>query len=431
MRVLSALLLSGIRPRWVARLCRDTSLPMAYLVHWLGLVLFVALHLWIYSHYPYADNKIAGILRAEVILSPAGALVCAITVLATEALFLLLALMLVPWNECSARPSLIWRQALRTAWVHTGHLGLAALFFSGVMTLVEVAKSEWGYFDVPEPFFSVLRWAVRSEEHVYATAFACAAGWYAWALLRAMTTRLLPDEGPSPPLCEACGYNLSHHEMSARCPECGRAVALSLGGEVRSPVGWGPFGKRYRPTLFWRATVQAWSKPAEFFMGVSASRGLDSAGRFLLNHLLLSWVGAVTGFVSTFSVLMHSEFVRQPGELTFYMTCFGAFLATCFAALASLTAAIAGLVVSRQDRRNRIGACRQVACFCAGLFPVWAFTFTASFVVLMVIVDSLRGGGPWGGVLTMLAVFGSHVLFLALYLSGVLRRIRYVRYANT
>ena len=320
---------------------------------------------------------------------------------------------------------------MRTVWLHTGHLGLATAFFLGLMVLGESAQYQPGTSSLARTPHWLVLWFSLAGQYIYPTAFVTAVVWYVWALLRAMTTRLLADEDPSPPLCDACGYNLSHHEMSARCPECGRAVALSLGGEVRSPVGWGPFGKRYRPTPFWRATVQAWSKPAEFFMGVSTSRGLDSAGRFLLNHLLLSCVGAAAGLVGTFSILLHSDFVRQPGELTFYMTCFGAFLATCFAALASLTAAIAGLVVSRQDRRNRIGACRQVACFCAGLFPVWAFTFTASFVVLMVIVDSLRGGGPWGGVLTMLAVFGSHVLFLALYLSGVLRRIRYVRYANT
>ena len=109
MRVLSALLLSGIRPRWVARLCRDTSLPMAYLVHWLGLVLSVTLNLWIYLHDPYSGDEVSDLLRADVIFSPAGVLVCAVTVLATEALFLLLALMLVPWSECSARPSLVWR----------------------------------------------------------------------------------------------------------------------------------------------------------------------------------------------------------------------------------------------------------------------------------------------------------------------------------
>lgn len=436
---LSAMFLSGLTPRRVAIAHRDTPLWKAYLIHWLCLIIGTLVLLVL-----LVLDKNAGFLVRDLrsfvqhlSFTLMSAAVCAIIVLVIEAGFGLSALMLLPWGDAKAPVRPLWRQALRTVWLHTGHLVLGGAVYGSLQVLCDnLLRPEWWYpytlVNSPQSraTLTLLRWLYDNHVYLLVIAFAAIAIWCLWALLRAMTTPLLPAETSRPPLCEACGYNLSHHDISARCPECGRPVVQSLGDGLRSIVPWGSYGSKARRTGFWRVTLDAWFDPERFFMGLSVADGLGSAGRFLGNHLLLAVVGLVAGFSAPFALLYHHEFARDRGQMLFIMGCAGAVVAFLFAVLACLVAAVTGLVLSNRDRRNCLGGCLRVACFCAGIFPLWAVSTMASLVVAMKIVESLRA--PWGfQTYVMLGFLGLHAIYLVVYVGGVARRMRYVRYANS
>jgi hypothetical protein len=73
------------------------------------------------------------------------------------------------------------------------------------------------------------------------------------------------DEGPPalPPLCEGCGYDLTHQPAEGRCPECGRAIAASLVAEGSRPGS--PWARR-KTTAAWLATsYEVLVRPRAFY----------------------------------------------------------------------------------------------------------------------------------------------------------------------
>jgi hypothetical protein len=68
----------------------------------------------------------------------------------------------------------------------------------------------------------------------------------------------------------------------------------------------------------------------------------------------------------------------------------------------------------------------------AGLFPLWAGSTTAFFVTGMEFAGWMRRYGSLPmEVYVVISFFSLHALFLVIYVGGVIRRIRYLRYANT
>lgn len=430
---LSAIFLSGFAPRRVARAHQDTSLPAAYLIHWAGLLLGVPTILLVLARDPRMGTAITSLWQSAGLFAASTIADCVTVIAVAEAAFVLLALALLPWGAASAPVRALWHHALRTIWLHTGHCCFGTwLCIAFLMYCKHYAVRHWQiYQDTRPTIASLAHWAAYNYEYLMPLVIAGCTVWYLWALLRAMTTPLGEAETPHPPLCEACGYNLSHHEISARCPECGRPVEASLGPDVRSPAGWGRFRKRYRPTTFVQATVDAWFRPRLFFMGLSTTRGLAAAGAFLLRHLLLSALGLLGGFGAALWVLMPREIDDFFGELGYGVACAGAVVALILGLFASLLAGIAGLVVSKSERRNCTGGCLRIACFCSGILPVWTTTFMILVVIIGKLLESMSPIPRWLWVLWPTVTIGVHVGFLVVYTGAVLRRIRYVRYANS
>ena len=434
---LSAMFLSGLTPRRVAIAHRHTPLWKAYLIHWLCLIIgtLILLVLLVLDKDPgFLVRDLRSFVQPFTLTSAA---VCAIIVLVIEAGFGLSALMLLPWGDAKAPVRPLCRQALRTVWLHTGHLVLAGTVYGSLQVMCDnLLRPEWWHphivVDPPQSraTLTLLKWLYENDIYLLVIAFAAVAIWCLWALLRAMTTSLPPAETSRPPLCEACGYNLSHHDISARCPECGRPVVQSLGDGLRSIVPWGPYRSKAKRTGFWRVTFDAWFRPETFFMGVSVLHGLGSAGRFLLNHMLLTAAGFVAAIIGADLALFRETGTLAPTEI-YGMTCFGAVVGFVFGCAASLVAAVVGLVVSKQDGRNCVGGALRLACFCAGIFPFWVFSLVATVAVVIKIIES-RGPGAWRFYsIIPIAMLALVALLAILYTGGVARRVRYVRYANS
>jgi hypothetical protein len=367
-----------------------------------------------------------------------GVLTCAAIILATEVGFLLLGLLLLPWTRPRAKLGAAARHALRSAWLHTGHLVIVLCAYVATHifceeTLGPFHRPRWRGYESPRTSSVWLQWLADYYVYLLPALFAAGVVWFLWAVLRAASAPVLAAEPPPPPLCEACGYNLSYHqELSAACPECGRPVAWSLAGNLRAPAACGRLSKNSRPAGFWRASARAWDTSEEFFMGLSAFSGGTAAGTFLLRHLLLAAITFAVGFAIPLWVLVFDRDSEPLGWILFVLLCMGTVFAFGLGCLASLLAAIAGLILSRQEKRNLLGPCLRAPCYCAGLFPLWSGATSAFFITAMEAAD--RMGWPSAvprDVYVVIAYFALHAIFLVVYVGGAIRRLPYTRYANT
>jgi len=424
-----ALLLAGFAPRRVARAQASTSLGRAYLAHLLGLAASSVVLLAVLSRDPVLGADLAELLNPHVLLAPVGLTIVLASLAAVELGFVLLAVLLLPWGDADAPVRPLWRQALRTVWLHTGQVGLTA----GVLVALQVAGSNlWSLLPQhgnrwpPETTPSLLIWLVDNYIDLLPWLYAGGVAWWVWALLRAMTTRLTEPEERAP-LCESCGYNLSHHEMSGRCPECGRPVAQSLAEGRRSPVRWGPFAHGLHPTGFARATWEAWFAPRRFFGSLSARTGLVSAGAFLLAHVGLTAVGFSLGICTGVGVVVGEDI---PADAFYVVGWVGAFVATVCGVFMCGVAAVAGWILSRDGGRNVTGATLRVACFCAGIFPPYVFCWVLSLFGAFEIVEVVQARGSVVYNVLVGGFVGLAVLLGGLYVTGVMQRVRHVRYAN-
>ena len=437
--LLQALFLSGFQPRRVALANRDTSPAKAYLTHWIGLVMFGLVGLAVLMSDPELDRELRRVFNNTFVDPGVGVLICAAVVLSVEIGFVLLGLLLLPWSDVRAAVKPLCRHALRTSWLHTTHLGMVLCAYTVTHILCDEVLGPFRRYrwDPDAPARTTVWWVHWLADHYwYALPVLFAGGgvWCLGALLRAVSARVLPEEDRPPPLCEACGYNLSYHrDPKANCPECGRPVARSLGEHLRSPAGWGRHAEDSRRKSFWRATFNAWFKPEEFFMGLSAFRGLGSAGAFLVCHLVLTTAAFTAGFAVPFGILIYDSSLVVPLAFLLYVAFwYGAAVALGLGCLASLAAAIAGLLVCRQEGRNALGTCLRVPCYLAGVFPIWAASTMAFLVTGMGIAVRMRRPGSMPlDVYVVISFFSLHAIFLVIYVGGVVRRIRHLRYANT
>ncbi len=428
------MLLAGLAPRRLAEAHRDTPLTRAYFGH-VGFLLpgLVGTFL-ILAQNTDLRREFAPLFDAHFLLHRAGWLIWAIVLLSVEAACLLLSLASLPWGDSRAPIRDLWRLALRTVWLHMGHLVLLSWAYCALLNLCQnyLRSLRWyepGPAQARSSYTWLLDWMASNYEYALVMLFAAAAIWWVAGLLRAMTANVVQPEEGRAPLCEECGYNLSHHDPSARCPECGRAVERSLSEGLRSPIYWGPFFHAVRQVGFVRASLDAWFNPERLFMSMSAVQGLKSAGTFLLAQLLLTAAAFLVAFALGVSGVLGESLHGDAAEFLFYVGWTGVLVAFVIGVFVSLTAGIVGMVVSRQDRRNCAGGCHRVACFCAGIFPPFVFLLIVSAFVVIELLNSLAPFG-WFWLLPLI-VFSAIITVVVVFVSAVACRTRFVRYANS
>lgn len=103
-----------------------------------------------------------------------------------------------------------------------------------------------------------------------------------WIGAAARGVALPPERDQDSPICEGCGYDLTHQPMEGLCPECGMAVAESLTEERRRPgADWqnlNTFGS------WLESTARLLFEPSRFYGALKMRTPSQASHQFALFH---------------------------------------------------------------------------------------------------------------------------------------------------
>lgn len=415
-RVIHTLIFCGFFPRHCAIGARNLSLPAAYLGHCLALLVWIPAYVATVIAADPMGRATAELRSADTWTQPVTYLILFFSIVGVELAFALLGLLLLPWTDPPAPLRTATRHALRTAWLHTGHLCLAGFPFAVVVIRLSLM-----------PFSSESTFV---QQYILPAVFGSGVIWYLWAVFRAATAPLEEIE-PREPLCEGCGYNLSHHQdPDDRCPECGQSAQWSLSPNRRQPLCWRTSRRGGRKLRWLPLTINAWTKPEKVFPDLSTQNGPGAAGLFLAVQLFLTGeafaVSCTIGAIVFIGRVPNSDLP----EFFYMLSLLGGLICLWIGAFICLVAAILGLIVARQTGRNCLGGVIHVACYCSGIFPAWAFLQTFGTMATVKTMNSL--GVRWRVIDTAmnLGIPGLIFFLVVLYIGGVARRSALTRYAN-
>jgi hypothetical protein len=109
---------------------------------------------------------------------------------------------------------------------------------------------------------------------------------------RAIRLSCAEDSIETPPICEGCGYNLTHLSESGLCSECGMSVEASLTpGLLRRSSRWEEKGTSWS---WLTSTVCVLFSPKRFYQGLRLRTPLLRVGQFVVLHRLVIAVAAAT-----------------------------------------------------------------------------------------------------------------------------------------
>ena len=164
-----------------------------------------------------------------------GAPIVVMEIVSVQAAMNILAYIVMAWGAQNESRVDSFTAALRRVWLHTTHLAVVILI--GGLTLLVFERAEtraWEGATVRLKW----PWYIRHGDIISSCIVFLLIAWWLWALLRLVGCDRPTKPMKSPPLCDRCGYNLTGTKSDASCPECGMAVADSLGSDARPGTAW-------------------------------------------------------------------------------------------------------------------------------------------------------------------------------------------------
>lgn len=432
---------------------RCTGLGAAYLSHWLTLILgsvvfffyylFIAYMMFFFLNESTPFDSYGSLLSMAISEIGKGIqhsqfwVGLTITLLVIEVGFLALAIILLPWGANHEPVGQSVRRALRTVWLSTTLLfaWLATFFTSFVaFEILRRTLSDSKPWDAQ----SLL---IRDPKYVL--------GWVACAissgvlviLFLAIATKTSDEPAGEPPICERCGYNLSHTPVESRCPECGESAAASI-AQPRQPTDWEASNPKGWIRAYFRCGMAAICRPSSFFKAMPTQTGHSGARGIGLLHLIHAGLWAVPVIAGQQLLAWgvdrgrwHPNIVHDLLGLTYmpFIT-FG-----CLLVLMGILATISGLYLSWQHKRPLLAPAAKVFFYASSIFVVWMAAGLVIWDSLCLLSRSLPKG-----IFPMFEPHGIHrdaqgpllgipliALALLAWLLIVRRGLRQVVYANT
>lgn len=432
---LAAFVTTWLCPATSARRLGRTPLWAAFLVHLVAVILATIVGLAI--QVSFSDVPGGWLARLIGTTGPYEWLMFLAVVLGIFALievgFLVQALTLLAWGARDEPVAASLAHSLRFVWLHTAHAFLvyAALMLAGFAythASSEYWQTHYSHMDDPWPAMpqapntsnpdskelleyqaALAEYRRQSEEisrlqqqqwedfernqpfwlryggAMLAYGFFALSLWWLWALLRALGTPRRVAVIARPPMCDACGYNLTGTPIDSRCPECGLAVMESVGPAARAGTDW---ERRREVGWFtgWRRSAgYALSQPVALGRQIRLHGFARDHGRFLAGHLALVFL-----FIGMIPPAADWVDMRQnPGgfdaEVAYLIGPYIGFTVTVLMFWAGmLVTSIVGLILSALNGRNMLPAASQMACYLGGFVAV--FTLVSSAIILLAVL---------------------------------------------
>jgi len=404
------MLILWIFPRQAATLAQTVSMRTAWLVHLLAGTSAFVLH-WAHRGTPVGriGQNLISLLSNPFLFSATVA-----SLVPIEGAFLLISVVLLPWAGHSEPLSRTWRHTLRVTWLTPG----CAIPLVGIAWSILTVRSNR-----------------QVDEGTMFILLEILVGWILFVILRASGIERPVAHSDRPPLCEDCGYNLSHTPVDSRCPECGTPVVQSLCPGRRRPPAWEQASLTNAPIRFLLCALEAVFRPKRFFRELPTRSGRRTAQRFLMVNI------ALTGVIAFFSCIW-LWFWMEPGPRnpqTDYLIPFAALgLGSVGFSLTWIlsTAAAVGLYCRWAWKENVMPGVAKVFCYTSGMAPLVAavcgFLLGPTFELMRIADTSRWRIGTIDAVIVIIlgwfTVFGLGLLtHVVISFVGV----RQIRYANS
>lgn len=426
-------------------------------------------------------------LLARVMHDPAGAALYTLAAfVGMEALFVLVATTLMPAGARDEPLRISFGHALRQTWLGTARIGALVLLVGGLAVTWSQLERNWAGIDPPvyphhpappmrsdfdsdvafqdavdlyekqtaafdgevDAYFQA--YAAYQKELdklgpkpwylqqwgglIIALSFLCGL-WHLLAWVRAIAALRPVPRVDRPPLCEFCGYNLTSAELDARCPECGTAVAASIGPDVRCGPDWERRSGFWTP--WWATAREAVSNPTEFGRALRVSTAADDARRFqAVAFPCFVIIGATAMFLFFLSADLPGHLLDNLYIVVPVVTIFGCSCAIGALGVTLLAALVVGLWHGRSVGRNLLSPAYQSACYLTCSLIAWQV-----FGAVLGFVTNYLGEAGLFGALRDLTSFNEAALAawfflvpnftcLMLFLRQVSRITAACRYAN-
>jgi hypothetical protein len=195
----------------------------------------------------------------------------------------------------------------------------------------------------------------------------------------------------------------------------------------RAPPRWPAHG-RGRVRTWGLCARQAWFQPEVFFRRMVTDTGMGAALSYFAMTLFVAASAAWAATVACLWAFVAP--IRSDPDLYVVAGWVALGITTLQMVFVCLLGSIVGIVVSRQERRNRAGVAMQVAFYCSSLLPLWGAGFISLVVALWAWMAWLNLYTPAMVLIWNVSFLGLHVLFGLVYIVAVARRMKFVRWAN-
>jgi len=457
-RALSGTATMGLWPVWTMRRCEGTPLWAAWLAHVLAIILAVGVAIvgfafvetidaqtvdlaQILYHAMYGLAKVPGEILREIVSTHDAPLLLLTYAAVLEAIFVLVAVPLVPWSARDESLRQTRNHVLKVAWLSTGAIVPLLAFFFAITLALEWYEATHG---TPMPtlgdvnafmkWHNARPWLIRHEAEILGLTTLAAFGWYVSVVLRAGAVPRVGPPRARPPICEECGYNLSHTPVESRCPECGTIVRESMSPGLRRPNAW-ELGRGLRPIgALVRCGFAAAFTPGQFFRSMQTRHGLARAKAFFLvcfvaglaiTPLIGLWIGMWEGAIGDYLL------DDLPGIIVVCLV-----LAMLPLAWVLGLAALTGAYYRSTWRQNAMSGVAKVFFYEQGLFlMIWTLCGLAWGPILL--LADLVGDQGWqvgdldAELIIVVGTLAVDAVFLLIHLSVCMSGVRKIRYANS
>lgn len=222
-------------------------------------------------------------------------------------------------------------------------------------------------------------WLIHADGPLIGLTGFIGALWFVGGLLRGIGSRRDAARMDRPPMCEACGYNLTTLPLDVRCPECGATVVSSLGPEVRAGVPWEFRSSTGRMTAWRRTTAEALRRPSAFGRRLRVSTANRDHRRFFFVHLPAIFILGGAGLLGNIAAMAGVDDIRRDLPMSILISCiFGCACILGTIVVTVVVAATVGLWYGPRHGRNLLPASMQAACYLAPYLVLWEIFGAAS-----------------------------------------------------